>query len=93
MAEPHTDNQPTPAWEIKAHKVIESLSFEAWRKANTNPRTGQRYAKHRQYVVPQLANDLVNALGIHDDHEREKRVKALLLEHAYRVFSSAQDPE
>lgn len=76
-------------WEDKAHKVIAALCLAAWEQANPKGRNGQRPKKHRPYQVPDLAANLVVALGLHDAAKREESVKALLLEHNYRVLSGA----
>ncbi len=59
-------------WRDKAHEVIASLSRDAWLKANTT-KAGTRRKVHRQYVIPVLADELVECLAT-DDEARAKAI-------------------
>ena len=68
-------------WEAKAARIITMLCRESERQANTNPRTGKRYAQHRPYSVPWMAQELVRCLG-HCYPDSEERAKALFIQYA-----------
>ena len=73
------DNCPTmPAWEKKAHKIIAALSRAAWLKANQLP-NGRLRKKHVPYTIPEVAEKLVEILGMHDRKEAEERAKSIFM--------------
>lgn len=55
------------SWEKKAHRVIAQYCRESWEQNGRWP----------GYYVPSIAHALVQALGIHNDDEREREVKRL----------------
>ena len=67
-----------PPYVIKAQALIQALCTTSWKQANTAP-NGHRYARHRPYTVPPLAQALVEQLGRHD----EEAIQALLLNAQY----------
>ena len=67
-----------PPYVIKAHALIQALCTTSWTQANTAP-NGRRYARHRPYTIPPLAQALVEQLGQHD----EEAVKAIMLHANY----------
>lgn len=60
------------AWERKAHDIIKSLAWDAYKQAGNKP--GK---KHKTYWLPTYAEELVKCLGMRDREEAEKRAKAL----------------
>jgi len=76
-------------WEQKAHRVIAALCAASARQANTDPRTGRPYRRHRPYSVPTLAQDLVHCLG-HRFPDSEARAKAIFVQLA-EIPESATD--
>lgn len=67
------------SWERKAHEVITQLCEASARQANTDPRTGRLYQRHRPYSVPVIAQALVECLS-HRRADAEERAKALFLQ-------------
>lgn len=65
-------------WRDKANRIIAEMSFDAWHKANTR-RDGARYKKHRQYSIPEVAQELVVCLGMHDQQAAELRAKQIFI--------------
>lgn len=61
-------------WIDKANREIAKLCLASYTKANKRT-NGQYYKIHRPYVVPQLAVDLVNAIGRND----EQTAKSIML--------------
>lgn len=55
-------------WAEKANRIISKLCLQAYREANPIKRK-----KHRPYVVPSLAQELVECLDT-DDELRAKRL-------------------
>lgn len=68
-------------WEQRAQHVISALSLAAWRE--TNAHRGVKRKQSKPYVIPALASDLVQALGIHDPTQREICIKTLLGRYDY----------
>ena len=61
-------------WRNKVNQVILALCAEAYKKANILP-NGQKRKRHVPYVVPELAQELVKALG----EDNEEKCKSLML--------------
>ena len=54
-------------WRDKAHRLIADACRASYLQANTSP-SGKRYKKHRDYAVPQAAEDLIRCLDTDDEH-------------------------
>ena len=62
------------SWEERAKTVVGKLCKEEFARVNTK-KNGQRYKKHRPYVIPETAQSIINALNSND----EELTKALIL--------------
>ena len=63
-------------WRDKANNEIASMCMAAYLQANTK-KDGSRYKKHRPYAIPELAQQLVDCLGNHDQKAGEIRAKQI----------------
>jgi len=63
-------------YEEKAHKLIARYCRESYLNANP-PKPKRKRKRHTPYSVPEIAEALVKALGIHDEREREHECKRL----------------
>lgn len=64
------------AWRAKAHRVIYDMCHRSWLQQNTG-RDGKLYKNHRQYSIPELAQELIECLGMHDQKLGEYRAKQI----------------
>lgn len=70
------ENLVQDIWREKANKLIEKMSFDAYKKANILP-SGQKRKKHVPYSIPFHAEQLVECLKDNDE-ERAKAIFHLL---------------
>jgi hypothetical protein len=66
-------------WRGKCHRLISVLCEASYRRANPVPRK-----RHRPYVVPQLASDLIYCL------DRDDEVEAKRLFHSYEGMKAIE---
>jgi len=59
-------------WAKKAHRLIGILSYHSYRQANPKPKIQGTRCKHRPYVVPQLAEDLIRCLNTENEVEAKR---------------------
>ena len=64
-------------WEDKAHDVIGKLSAASYRQAQVLS-SGKKSKSHRAYSIPEEAQELVKALGMHDRNAAEVRAKTIM---------------
>lgn len=76
LCEECRENEPQEksAWRNKVNQVILSLCADAYKKANILP-NGQKRKRHVPYSVPELAQELVKALG----EDNEEKCKSLMM--------------
>ncbi len=55
------------SWETKAHTLIAQYSKQSW----------EQNKRKKGYRIPEIADALVKALGVHDNKAREYEIKRL----------------
>jgi hypothetical protein len=64
-------------WEDKAHDVIGKLSSASYRQTQLLS-SGKKSKVHRAYSIPEDAQELIKALGMHDRRAAEIKAKTIM---------------
>ena len=67
----HDQGETMTSWEKKAHALIGVYARESYTRANKGRK------RTVPYTLPEIADALVKALGIHDHKAREAEIKRL----------------
>jgi hypothetical protein len=60
-------------WQLAAEKMVAAACLAEYKKANTD-KSGRKYAKHRQYTVPNWCQPLLDAALRDEDEVETKRI-------------------
>jgi hypothetical protein len=60
-------------WQLAAEKMVAAACLAEYKKANTD-KSGRKYAKHRQYTVPDWCQPLLDAALRDEDEVETKRI-------------------
>jgi hypothetical protein len=60
-------------WQLAAEKMVADACLAEYKKANTD-KSGRKYAKHRQYTVPDWCQPLLDAALRDEDEVETKRI-------------------